>query len=61
MYTPCIRFLRQCFKNITILVEAFGNTDYQAYRDKNSTGGDLLLFSDIKTFPVNITILVDAP
>jgi hypothetical protein len=43
------------------LVEAFGNTDYQAYRDKTSTGGDLLLFSDVKAVPVNITILVDAP
>jgi uncharacterized Zn-binding protein involved in type VI secretion len=43
------------------LMEAFGNTDYQKYRSENSAGGDLLLFSDVKTVPVDITISVEAP
>jgi hypothetical protein len=59
MYTPYIRFLRQCFKSIAILVEAFGNTDYQAYRDKDSTGGNLLLFSDVKVFPIDIFLSLE--
>ena len=37
------------------MVEAFGNADYRTFRDKTSQGGNLLLFSDVKTVPVDIT------
>lgn len=43
------------------LVEAFGNTDYQTYRNEKSTGGDLLLFSDVKIIPVDTKFSVMAP
>ena len=37
-------------------VDGFGNADYQEYRKRTSKGGDLLLFSNIKTIPVEIVI-----
>lgn len=43
------------------LVEAFGNADYRKYRKETGLGGDLLLFSDAKTIPVDITVEVTVP
>lgn len=37
-------------------IEAFGNSDYNKFRKENLTGGDLLLFSDVKKVTVNIEI-----
>ncbi|ASA55633.1 hypothetical protein BSQ33_07935 [Vibrio gazogenes] len=41
------------------MAEAFGNHDFNQYRDKHSKGGDLLLFSDVKRLPVNIELLLE--
>lgn len=43
------------------LVEGFGNADYRQYRKETGLGGDLLLFSDVKTIPVDIKFDVKAP
>ncbi|MEZ6853085.1 DUF6402 family protein [Halodesulfovibrio aestuarii] len=42
-------------------VEGFGNADYQEYRRRTLKGGDLLLFSDVKTLPVNFVVPMDMP
>lgn len=43
------------------LIEAFGNADFRTYRNNNNLGGDLLLFSDAKLVPVDITLGLIAP
>ena len=38
---------------------ACGNEDYRRHRERTSRGGDLLLFSDVKTFPVDIFLSLE--
>ncbi len=41
------------------LAFAFGNTDFQKYREETGQGGDLYLFSDVKPLPVNFELQID--
>ncbi len=40
--------------------DAIGNADYRQYREETGLGGDLLLFSDVKTLPVDINFKISA-
>ncbi len=41
------------------VADAFGNSDFNSYRESENKGGDLLLFSDIKLLPVNIQLIIE--